>query len=145
MAGSINKVILVGNLGAAPEIRNLPSGQKVANLSVATTETWTDRATGEKRDRTEWHRVRVFSQNAVNFAESFLQKGSKVFIEGQVQTRKWQDQTGQDRYSTEVVVNTFGGNLTGLSSTQSGLRDGVDQGQSQGSDRNLPLNDDIPF
>lgn len=145
MAGSINKVILVGNLGAAPEIRDLPSGQKVANLRVATSEQWTDKSSGEKRERTEWHTVSVFNQNSVNFAESYLQKGSKVYIEGQLQTRKWQDQSGQDRYSTEVVVNTFGGQLTGLSSNQSGGLDRLDQDQSFGTGSNTDLNDTIPF
>jgi len=145
MAGSVNKVILVGNLGAAPEIRSLPSGQKVLSLSVATNETWTDRTTGEKRDRTGWHRVSVFNQNAVSFAESFLQKGSKVYIEGQLQTRKWQDQSGQDRYSTEVVVNTFGGQLIGLSSNQSQGLACLDQDQNFAAGNYTHLNDTIPF
>ena len=145
MAGSINKVILIGNLGAAPEVRNLPSGQKVANLRLATSEQWTDKSSGEKRERTEWHTVSVFNQNSVSFAENYLQKGSKVYIEGQLQTRKWQDQSGQDRYSTEVVINTFGGQLTGLSSNHSGGLDRLDQDQSFGSGSNTDLNDTIPF
>ena len=145
MAGSINKVIIVGNLGGAPEIRNLPSGQKVANLRVATSEQWTDKSSGEKRERTEWHTVSVFNQNSVSFAENYLQKGSKVYIEGQLQTRKWQDQSGQDRYSTEVVINTFGGQLTGLSSNQGGGLDRLDQDQSFGSGSHTDLNDTIPF
>ena len=145
MAGSINKVILVGNLGAAPEIRDLPSGQKVANLRVATSEQWTDKSSGEKRERTEWHTVSVFNQNSVSFAESYLQKGSKVYIEGQLQTRKWQDQSGQDRYSTEVVINTFGGQLTGLSPavTESSISNQVSAHSNDAIDVNL--NDDIPF
>ena len=146
MAGSINKVILVGNLGADPEIRDLPSGQKVANLRLATSEQWTDRATGEKRERTEWHSVSVFNQNAVGFAENYLRKGSKIYVEGQLQTRKWQDQTGQDKYSTEVVISTFGGQLTGLSS--SGARDSFEtQGANQLNNlgEQPDSNEDIPF
>lgn len=145
MAGGINKVILVGNLGAAPEIRNVPSGQKVANLRVATSEQWTDKSSGEKRERTEWHTVSVFNQNSVNFAENYLQKGSKVYIEGQLQTRKWQDQSGQERYSTEVVINTFGGQLIGLSLNQSGGLGRLDRDQIFGSGSNTDLNDIIPF
>jgi single-strand DNA-binding protein len=116
MAGSVNKVIVVGNLGADPELRDLPSGQKVANLRVATGEQWTDRNTNEKRERTEWHTVSVFAPNAVRYAESYLKKGDKVYIEGRLQTRKWQDQSGTDRYTTEIVVNAIGGQLSGLSS-----------------------------
>ena len=113
---SVNKVILVGNLGAEPEIRNMNNGQRVASLSVATSEQWTDRNTNEKNERTQWHRVSVFDQNSASYAENYLRKGSKVYIEGKLQTRKWQDQSGQDRYTTEVVVNSIGGKLVGLSS-----------------------------
>ena len=109
--------MIVGNLGADPEVRDLPSGQKVANLRVATSEQWTDRASGEKRERTEWHTVSVFDQNAARYAESYLRKGNKVYVEGRVQTRKWQDQSGADRYSTEIVVNAIGGQLTGLNTS----------------------------
>ena len=116
MAGSVNKVILVGNLGADPQINNLPSGQKVANLRVATSETWTDRASAEKRERTEWHSVSIFDPSTVEYVSQYLKKGDRVYIEGKVQTRKWQDQSGADRYSTEVVVNSIGGHLVGLSS-----------------------------
>ena len=116
MAGSLNKVIVIGNLGADPEVRDLPSGQKVANLRVATSEQWTDRASGEKRERTEWHSVSVFNQNSALYAQNYLRKGSKVYVEGQIQTRKWQDQSGQDRYTTEIVVNNINGQLVGLSS-----------------------------
>jgi len=110
MAGSVNKVILVGNLGRDPEIRSLQSGDKVANLSVATSESWKDRQTGERRERTEWHRVVIFGRLA-EITEQYLRKGSKVYIEGSLQTRKWQDQSGQDRYSTEVVLQRFRGEL----------------------------------
>ncbi len=114
MAGSVNKVILVGNLGADPEVRNLPNGGKVVNLSVATSETWRDRNSGERRERTEWHRVVIFSEGLTKVAEQYLRKGSKVYLEGQLQTRKWQDQSGQDKYSTEVVLQGFNSNLTML-------------------------------
>ena len=114
MAGSVNKVILVGNLGADPQINDLQSGQKVVNLRVATSETWTDRATAEKRERTEWHSVSIFDPITVDYVSQYLKKGDRVYIEGKVQTRKWQDQSGKDRYSTEVVVNSIGGQLLGL-------------------------------
>ncbi len=114
MAGSVNKVILVGNLGNEPEVRNLPSGGKVVNLSVATSESWRDRNSGERKERTEWHRVVIFSEGLAKVAEQYLHKGSKVYIEGQLQTRKWQDQSGQDKYSTEVVLQGFNSNLTML-------------------------------
>lgn len=112
MAGSVNKVILVGNLGADPEVRNLPSGGKVCNLSIATSERWKDKTSGEQREKTEWHRVVIFSEGLASVAERFLKKGSKVYIEGQLQTRKWQDQSGADKYSTEVVLQGFNSNLT---------------------------------
>ena len=111
MAGSVNKVILVGNLGRDPEIRTMQSGDKLAQFSLATSETWNDRQTGERRERTEWHRVVIFGRVA-DVAERFLRKGSKVYLEGSLQTRKWQDQSGQDRYSTEVVLQRFRGELT---------------------------------
>ena len=114
MAGSLNKVMLIGNLGADPEIRSFQNGGRVANLRVATTETWKDRNTGERQERTEWHSVAIFSEGLVNVCENYLRKGSKVFIEGQLQTRKWQDQSGNDRYSTEVVLRGFNGTLTML-------------------------------
>jgi single-strand DNA-binding protein len=114
MAGSVNKVILVGNLGADPEVRTLPSGGKVVNLSVATSDSWRDKNTGERKEKTEWHRVVIFSEGLVRVAEQYLRKGSKVYLEGQLQTRKWQDQSGQDRYSTEVVLQGFNSNLTML-------------------------------
>ena len=114
MAGSLNKVMLIGNLGADPEIRSFQNGGKVANLRIATSETWKDRNTGERQERTEWHTVAIFSEGLVNVCERYLKKGSKVFIEGQLQTRKWQDQSGNDRYSTEVVLRGYGGTLTML-------------------------------
>ena len=120
MAGSVNKVILVGNLGRDPEIRSMQSGDRVCNLSLATSERWKDRNTGEQQERTEWHRVVLFNQNLVEVAERFLSKGRRVYVEGQLQTRKWQDQSGQDRYSTEVVVNRFRGDLQILDSRQDG-------------------------
>lgn len=123
MAGSVNRAILVGSLGADPEIRALPSGQKVGILGVATNEQWTDRQTGEKRERTEWHRVSVFDPYTVKYVEDYLHKGDKVYIEGKLQTRKWQDQSGFDRYTTEIVVNAVGGKLVGLLSSASHQKD----------------------
>ena len=143
MAGSVNKVIVVGNLGADPEVRDLPSGQKVASLRVATSEQWTDRASGEKRDRTEWHTVSVFDQNAAQYAQNYLRKGNKVYIEGRVETRKWQDQSGADRYSTEIIVNQIGGKLIGLSGGQEAQRDhNYEYTQSRQSSE---IDDVIPF
>ncbi|MDE1467624.1 single-stranded DNA-binding protein [Aurantiacibacter sp. D1-12] len=113
MAGSLNKVMLIGNLGADPEVRSFQNGGKVCNLRLATTETWKDRE-GQRQERTEWHTVAIFSEGLVNVAERYLKKGSKVFVEGQLQTRKWQDQSGNDRYSTEVVLRGFNGTLTML-------------------------------
>ena len=112
MAGSVNKVILIGNLGADPEIRRTQDGRPIANLRVATSDSWKDKTTGERREKTEWHRVVIFNENLCRIAEQYLKKGSKVFIEGALQTRKWQDQSGQDRYSTEVVLQGFRGELT---------------------------------
>ncbi|WP_299947886.1 single-stranded DNA-binding protein [uncultured Ruegeria sp.] len=114
MAGSVNKVILIGNLGADPEVRSFQNGGKVCNLRIATSETWKDRNTGERRDRTQWHTVAIFSEPLVRVAEQYLRKGSKVYIEGQLETRKWQDQSGQDRYSTEVVLRPYRSELTML-------------------------------
>ena len=112
MAGSVNKVILIGNLGRDPEVRTFQNGGKVVNLRIATSETWKDRATGERREKTEWHSVAIFNEGIGRVAEQYLKKGSTVYIEGQLETRKWQDQSGQDRYSTEVVVRPFTGNMT---------------------------------
>lgn len=157
MAGSVNKVILVGNLGADPEVRNLPSGGKVVNLSIATSERWKDRTSGEQREKTEWHRVVIFSEGLTRVAESYLRKGSKVYIEGQLQTRKWQDQSGQDKYSTEIVLQGFNSNLTLLDAPSEGTSDtggfrgpAADHGAKRPSS-NAPafepggMDDDIPF
>jgi single-strand DNA-binding protein len=120
MAGSLNKVMLIGNLGADPEVRSFQNGGKVANLRIATSETWKDRNTGERQERTEWHSVAIFSEGLVNVVENYLRKGSKVYIEGQLQTRKWQDQSGNDRYSTEVVLRGFNGTLLMLDGRDGG-------------------------
>jgi single-strand DNA-binding protein len=160
MAGSVNKVILVGNLGAEPEVRTLPSGNKVVNLSVATSENWRDKNTGERKEKTEWHRVVIFSEGLARVAEQYLHKGSKVYLEGQLQTRKWQDQSGQDKYSTEVVLQGFNSNLTMLDGRGEGGGDSVGfsgppSARSEGGGRrpssNAPafepagMDDDIPF
>jgi len=150
MAGSVNKVILVGNLGRDPEIRSTQSGQKVANLSVATSEQWRDKQSGERRERTEWHRVVIFNENLCDVVEKYLRKGMKVYVEGQLQTRKWQDQSGQDRYTTEIVLQRFRGDLQMLDRAgdggagggyESGGGDELAGGGSRGGD----LDDDIPF
>ena len=120
MAGGVNKVILVGNLGADPEVRNLPSGGKVVNLRVATTDSWRDKNTGERRDKTEWHSVVIFNEALGRVAEQYLRKGGKVYLEGSLQTRKWQDQSGADRYSTEVVLQNFNSTLVLLDSRGEG-------------------------
>ena len=120
MAGSVNKVILVGNLGRDPEVRTFQNGGKVCNLRIATSERWKDRNTGEQRERTEWHSVAIFSEGLARVAEQYLKKGSKVYIEGQLETRKWQDQSGQDRYSTEVVLRNFNSSMVILDSRGEG-------------------------
>ncbi|WP_127523607.1 single-stranded DNA-binding protein [Mesorhizobium sp. Z1-4] len=161
MAGSVNKVILVGNLGADPEIRRLNSGDPVVNLRIATSETWRDRQSGERRERTEWHNVVIFNDNLAKVAEQYLKKGAKVYLEGQLQTRKWQDQTGQDRYTTEVVLQKFRGELQMLDSRGAGGdggQVGYDRGgSSRGSDfgqsspvedrgrASADMDDEIPF
>jgi len=164
MAGSVNKVILVGNLGADPEVRNLPNGGKVVNLSVATSENWRDKNTGERREKTEWHRVVIFGEGLTRVAEQYLRKGSKIYLEGQLQTRKWQDQSGADRYSTEVVLQGFNSTLTMLDGRSddsgggggggggfSGPQGGGGGGQSQRPASSAPSfesggsDDDIPF
>ena len=120
MAGSVNKVILIGNLGRDPESRAFQNGGKVVNLRIATSESWKDRSSGERKEKTEWHSVAVFQEGAANFAEKYLRKGSKVYIEGQLETRKWQDQQGQDKYATEVVIRPYNGTLTSLDSQGGG-------------------------
>ena len=132
MAGSVNKVILVGNLGKDPEIRTLTSGDRVANLSLATSETWRDRQSGEKKEKTEWHRVVIFNDNLVKVAENYLKKGSNVYIEGSIQTRKWTDQSGQEKFSTEVVLQKFRGELTMLGGRGAGGGDDDSAGYSSG-------------
>jgi len=134
MAGSVNKVILVGNLGADPEIRRTQDGRPVANLRVATSDSWKDKATGERKEKTEWHRVVIFNENLCRIAEQYLKKGSKVYIEGALQTRKWQDQSGQDRYSTEVVLQGFRGELTLLDRAGSASSGGGGGGGDFGTD-----------
>lgn len=134
MAGSVNKVILIGNLGRDPEVRSFQNGGKVCNLRIATSENWKDKNTGERREKTEWHSVAIFNDGLVRIAEQYLKKGSKVYIEGQLQTRKWQDQSGADRYSTEVVLQGFGGTLTMLDGRDGGGGGGggYDQGGGGG-------------
>ena len=129
MAGSVNKVILVGNLGRDPESRTFQNGGKVVNLRIATSESWKDKSSGERKEKTEWHSVAIFNEGLANVAERYLKKGSKVYIEGQLQTRKWQDQSGQDRYSTEVVLQGFNATLTMLDG-----RSGGEQAADSGSD-----------
>src|SRR4051794_13409556 len=132
MAGSVNKVILVGNLGADPEIRRTQDGRPIANLRVATSETWRDKTSGERKERTEWHRVVIFNEGLCRVAEQYLKKGTKVYVEGQLQTRKWQDQSGQEKYTTEIVIQRFRGELTILDSRGGGSGDyGSDEQQGQ--------------
>jgi single-strand DNA-binding protein len=158
MAGSVNKVILIGNLGADPEIRTLGSGDRVANLRIATSETWRDRTSGERKERTEWHRVVIFNDNLVKVAENYLRKGSTVYIEGAIQTRKWTDQSGVEKYSTEIVLQKFRGELTMLGGKGDGgsAGGGDDFGgggyggggartQPSGPKENFDLDDEIPF
>jgi single-strand DNA-binding protein len=154
MAGSVNKVILIGNLGRDPEIRSTQDGTRVVNLSVATSETWRDKNTGERREKTEWHRVVIFNDRIVDVAEKYLHKGSKVYLEGQLQTRKWTDQSGQEKYTTEVVLQRFRGELTMLDSRGAGgeaggysdaAPEGPAAGGGRGSSSGGDLDDDIPF
>ncbi|GGE78232.1 single-stranded DNA-binding protein [Stappia taiwanensis] len=132
MSGSVNKVILVGNLGADPEVRRMQDGRPVVNLRIATSENWRDRNTGERRERTEWHRVVIFNEGLAKVAENYLRKGSKIYVEGQLQTRKWQDQSGQDRYSTEVVLQGFNSVLTMLDGRGEGAGGGRELGGPSG-------------
>src|SRR5210317_1525541 len=161
MAGSVNKVMLIGNLGRDPEIRTFQNGGKVCNLRIATSERWRDKNTGENREKTEWHSVAIFSEGLVRVCEQYLRKGSKVYLEGKLQTRKWQDQSGQDRYSTEVVLQGFDATLVMLDGRsdsgggysggdQGGYGDGYDQGYGGGSQQSSSapsrdLDDEIPF
>ena len=163
MAGSVNKVILVGNVGNDPEIRSFNNGGKVANFSLATSENWRDKQSGERKEKTEWHRVAIFNDGLVNIVEKYIKKGSKLYIEGKLQTRKWTDRDGNDKYTTEVVLQGFGGNLTMLDGRNDGGNNRmgggynqdsghqVSQGQSrsastmEGPAENFDLDDEIPF
>ena len=153
MAGSVNKVILVGNLGRDPEVKRLTSGDPVVNLSVATSESWKDKASGERKERTEWHRVVIFNENIAKVAEQYLRKGSKVYIEGQLQTRKYTDKDGHEKYSTEVVLQRYRGELTMLDTKGSGeggaererVTAGAPREESQRSFQRAELDDEIPF
>ena len=156
MSGSVNKVTLLGHLGRDPEVRTFQNGGKVCNLRIATSENWKDRNTGERRERTEWHSVAIFSEPLAKIAEQYLRKGSKVYIEGQLETRKWQDQSGQDRYTTEIVLRPFRGELTLLDGPGEGGKAGggsVDSGgyasdhdgSSGGGSRDNEIDDKIPF
>ena len=145
MAGSVNKVIILGNLGVDPEVRSFPNGGKVCNLRIATSENWKDRNTGERREKTEWHSVAIFSEPLVRIAEQYLKKGSKVYIEGQLETRKWQDQSGQDRYTTEVVLRPYSSTLTMLDSRGDSASSGDYIGDtSDGHDASSNLSGDTP-
>ena len=153
MAGSINKVILVGNLGNDPQIRATQDGREIANLSIATSDSWKDKNTGERREKTEWHRVAIFNEGLVRVAKNYLRKGSKVYIEGALQTRKWTDQSGAEKYSTEVVLQGYNGNLTMLDGRSDNASSGqsYDNSYSQQPASNAPsqpapmLDDEIPF
>ncbi len=155
MAGSINKVILIGNLGFDPEIRATQDGREIANLRLATSESWKDKSTGERREKTEWHRVVIFNEPLVRVAKEYLKKGSKVYIEGQLQTRKWTNKEGVEQYSTEVVLQGYNGNLTMLDGKRDGAAagggdDGFNQDRNYGAPKRAPvaeaeLDDEIPF
>ncbi|HMH65362.1 MAG TPA: single-stranded DNA-binding protein [Rhizomicrobium sp.] len=150
MAGSVNKVILVGNLGKDPEVRRLTSGDPVVNLSIATSESWRDKASGEKKEKTEWHRVVIFNKNLADVAEKYLKKGAKVYVEGQLQTRKWTDKDGAEKYSTEVVLQNFRGELTMLDGRSGGGEGGGSFGgrgasEAPASFQRDEMDDEIPF
>lgn len=158
MSGSVNKVILIGNLGKDPEIRSTQSGSRIANLTLATSESWKDKSTGERKEKTEWHRVSIYNDNLVGIVERFLHKGSKIYLEGQLETRKWTDKDGIDKYTTEIVLRNFGGTLTMLDGANSNRSGGGERASSSssGSGDNQPsmpnygakideMEDDIPF
>lgn len=147
MAGSVNKVILVGNLGKDPEVRRMTSGDPVVNLSLATSESWRDKASGERKEKTEWHRVVIFNKNLADVAEKYLRKGSKVYVEGQLQTRKWTDKDGAEKYSTEVVLQNFRGELTMLDGKNGGGEGGGGRGagEAPASFQRDEMDDEIPF
>ena len=148
MAGSVNKVILIGNLGKDPEVRRMTSGEPVVNLSIATSESWKDKSSGERKEKTEWHRVVIFNKNLADVAEKYLRKGSKVYLEGALQTRKWTDKDGAEKYSTEVVLQNFRGELTMLDGKGEGGGSGGDRsgaGESPASFQRDEMDDEIPF
>ena len=148
MSGSVNKVILIGNLGGGPEVRNFPNGGKVVNLRIATSETWRDKQSGERKERTSWHSVAIFDEGIAKVAEQYLRKGSTVYIEGQLETRKWQDQSGADRYSTEVVLRPFRSTMTMLGGRGDGGGAAKGQDDAYGDlppSRPDPMDDEIPF
>jgi single-strand DNA-binding protein len=151
MAGSVNKVILVGNLGKDPEVRRMTSGDPVVNLSIATSESWRDKASGEKKEKTEWHRVVIFNKNLADVAEKYLKKGAKVYVEGQLQTRKWTDKDGAEKYSTEIVLQNFRGELTMLDGRSGGEGGGgfgggkSGAGEAPASFQRDEMDDEIPF
>ena len=145
MAGSVNKVIIIGALGRDPETRNFPNGGKVVSLRVATSERWTDKASGEKKERTEWHSVSIMNEGLAKIAEQYLRKGSQVYIEGQLETRKWQDQSGADRYSTEIVLRQYRGELTLLGGKPEGDAGGGYSAPPSAGAGGLDYDDDIPF
>jgi len=161
MAGSVNKVMLIGNLGRDPEVKTMQNGGKVCNLSVATSESWKDKSTGERKEKTEWHRVVVFNENIINVCENYLKKGAKVFVEGQLETRKWTDQAGAEKYSTEVVLRPYRGELTMLDTRSGAGAGGMNDnggseaprqqaasgggGQWQQQSKGNDFDDDIPF
>ena len=147
MAGSLNKVLLIGRLGNDPEIKQMQNGKSVARLSVATSESWKDKNSGERRDKTEWHRVVIFNEGLVRIAEQYLKKGSKVYLEGQLQTRKWEDKDGIEKYTTEVVLQNFNGNLTMLGGrSDNSVSDfSSNEGQNNTTSISTDMDDDIPF
>ena len=147
MSGSVNKVMVLGNLGADPEIRNFPNGGRVCSLRIATSESWKDRNSGERRERTEWHSVSVFEENSISYAEKYLTKGAKIYCEGKLETRKWQDQSGNDRYSTEICVRNISGKLIGLDKSEDYLKmPPIDEAEQPQEKTPIEKNNDIiPF
>jgi len=144
MSGSLNKVMIIGNLGANPEVRSFQNGSKVCNLRLATSEKWKDKNTGELKEKTEWHTVAIFNDRLVDICQQYLRKGSKVYIEGKLETRKWQDQSGQDRYSTEIAIRPYGGELKFLDKPQGGQHGGYQQSQDP-QQSHQDFDDEIPF
>lgn len=145
MAGSVNKVILIGNLGKDPEIRSTQDGRDIANLTIATSETWKDKSSGDRKEKTEWHRVVIFNEGLVSIAKNYLKKGAKIYIEGALQTRKWTDKEGQEKYSTEVVLQGFGSTLTMLDSRSGGSDSESTQSTSATTTKDNLMDDEIPF